>query len=319
MSLPRLCGIVPPLPTPLHEDGSIDGPGVEHLVEFEVTAGVHGLWVLGTTGRFDLIPDADQRVVAERAVTACAGRVPVVLNVSDQGTQRTLERARRFDDLAIDYYAALPPWYLPLTRVEILDYFRRLADELARPLLIYNAPWVCNQLTLAELRTLAEHPRIAGCKDVGPSLNATQAWPEAERRQQDFTYLAGTDNLDQATCLGADGFVSSLTNAFPELAVAIWDAARAGNLARSGRLQVQWLRLAYASNLAPMLACLEVMCQHRGILDHMLPSPLRALDADTARRVLELVVAAGELPQAEDEEGLAAPERIGGDRVPENG
>jgi 4-hydroxy-tetrahydrodipicolinate synthase len=319
MTLPRLHGIVPPLPTPLLADGSVDAPGVEHLVEFQVSAGVHGLWVLGTTARFDMIPDSDQRIVAERSIEANDGRVPVVLNVSDQGTRRTLERARLFDDLPCDYYAALPPWYLPLTRREILDYFKSLADSLTRPLVIYNAPWVCNQLTLDELRQLAEHPRIVGCKDVGPSLNATQAWTREERVQQDFAYLAGNDNIDQATTLGADGFVSSLSNAYPELAVAIWDAARAGNRAVAGQLQAQWLRLAYAASLAPMLACLEVMCRHRGILDRMLPAPLRTVDDALARRILDLVDSAGELPQAHPSEGVGEVLRTGGDTRDENG
>src|SRR5437660_8656091 len=115
-----------------------------------------------------MIPDPRQRDVAETAAEAAAGRVPLVLNVSDQGTQRTLARARMFDDLPYDYYAALPPWYQPMTVGEVADYFHALADGLSRPLVIYNAPWVCNQLGFDLLRKLAEHPRIVGCKDVGP-------------------------------------------------------------------------------------------------------------------------------------------------------
>ena len=114
-----------------------------------------------------MIPDQSQREVAERASSAAAARVPLVLNVSDQGTRRTLMRSRMFDDLPYDYYAALPPWYQPMSAEEVCDYFTALADELARPLVIYNAPWVCNQLSLNNLRRLAEHPRIVGCKDVG--------------------------------------------------------------------------------------------------------------------------------------------------------
>src|ERR1051325_5606349 len=147
MDLPHLHGIVPPLPTPLEDDESVDARALTRLVEFQVKAGVHGLWILGTTARFDLIPDDRQRQVAEAAAEAPGGRVPVVLNISDQGTQRSLVRARMFDDLPYDYYAALPPWYQPMTAGEVTDYFHALADRLARPLVIYNAPWICNQLS----------------------------------------------------------------------------------------------------------------------------------------------------------------------------
>ena len=232
LDLPPLHGIVPPLATPLNPDESIDVDALERLIEFQVGAGVHGLWILGTTGRFDLIPDPAQTQVAETAIQTVAGRVPMVLNVSDMGTTRTLARARMFDDLPYDYYAALPPWYQPLTRPEILDYFRTLADELAKPLVIYNAPWIVNQLTFDELRRLAEHPRIVGCKDVGPWLTRTLEWPTEERRQRNFSYLHGNDNIAPSTESGADGFVTSLANAFPELAVAIWEAARCDDAER---------------------------------------------------------------------------------------
>lgn len=297
MSLPRLHGIVPPLPTPLSPDESIDLAAVERLVEFQITAGVHGLWVLGTTARFDLVPDADQRLVAERSCQAAAGRVPLVLNVSDQGTRRTILRARMFDDLPYDYYAVLPPWYQKMAPGEVCDFFRALADELARPIVIYNAPWVCNQLTLNHLRLLAEHPRIVGTKDVGPALNEVQAWSREDRRAVDFTYLAGNDNLEQATALGADGFVTSLSNPFPELAVAIWDAVRRDDGSTAYHLQKQWLQLAHTTSLGSFLGCLEVSCRYRGVLDRMLAHPLRSVEEPVARQILEQIDRVGYLPK----------------------
>ena len=65
MDLPRLHGIVPPAAHPAEPDGSIDEAALARLVEFQIGAGVHGLWVLGTTARFDLLPDDRQRRVAE--------------------------------------------------------------------------------------------------------------------------------------------------------------------------------------------------------------------------------------------------------------
>src|SRR5258707_9502409 len=97
MDLPHLHGIIPPLPTPLHTDETIDTRALAHLVDFQIEAGVHGLWILGTTARFDLIPDGRQRQIAEVAAEATAGRGPLVLNIFDQGTERTPAPARMFD------------------------------------------------------------------------------------------------------------------------------------------------------------------------------------------------------------------------------
>ena len=288
MELPQLHGIVTPLATPLKPDGSLDEASLTKFVETQINAGVHGLWVLGTTARFDLMADDRLRRIAEVVASVAAGRLPLVLNVSDMGTDRTIARASLFDDLPYDYYAVLPPWYQPMTRGEVADYYHTLADRLARPLVIYNAPWICNQLTFAQIRQLAEHPRIVGCKDVSPSLSRTLDWPVAERRRMNFTYLHGNDQMAISTTFGADGFVSAMSNPLPELAVAIWNVARRDDPARAFTLQIQLTKFVRAVGFGPMLACLEVLCRHRGFLDRMLPPPLQSLDNETARRIIDI-------------------------------
>ena len=82
-----------------------------------------------------------------------------------------------------------------------------------------------------------------------PSLSRTLDWTAAERKSLGFSYLHGTDLLANSTDLGADGFVSSLTNPLPELSVAIWDAARGDDAERAYRLQSQFSRLAQRDRL----------------------------------------------------------------------
>jgi 4-hydroxy-tetrahydrodipicolinate synthase len=299
MDLPRLHGIIPPLATPLKLDGSLDEPGLANLVQFQVDAGVHGLWVLGTTAKFDLLTDSRQRKIAEIVAATANNRVPLVINVSDMGTERTKARAATYDDLPYDYYAVLPPWYQPMGCGEVLDYFTSLADTLTRPLVIYNAPWINNQLSFEHLRQLAQHPRIVGVKDVNPSLSRTLDWSVVERRELGFSYLHGYDQMAISTELGADGFVSALSNPFPELTIAIWDAALADDAERAFRLQVQLTKLARATGFGPMLACLEVLCRQRGLLQRMLPPPLRSLDKEMAQRVMDLAEVVGVLPAPE--------------------
>ncbi|MFO0960307.1 MAG: dihydrodipicolinate synthase family protein [Isosphaeraceae bacterium] len=293
MNLPHLHGIVPPLATPLLEDRTLNERGLARLVRFQLDSGVHGLWALGTTARFDLLPDRIQRRVAECVAEEAGGRVPLVVNVSDMGTARVLDRARMFDDLSYDYYAVLPPWYQPMTTAEVGDFYRSLADSLAKPLVIYNAPWICNQLGFDLLRDLAAHPRIVGCKDVTPALNRALDWPAEERRSLGFSYLHGNDLLALSTGLGADGFVTSLSNPFPELMVAQWNAARSGDAAESFRLLVKAMRLGRIGGFGSYLACLEAACRHRGLFDRMLPEPLRSLDPPADRRVADLLEAEG--------------------------
>lgn len=307
MASKRLHGIVPPLPTPMTEDRSgVDVDALVELVNVHLRAGVHGLWILGTTARFDLLPDRDMRAIAEAVARQAAGRLPLVLNVSDQGTLRTLERARLFDDLPYDYYAALPPWYQPMTAAELTDYFHALADGMSRPLVIYNAPWVCNQLRFDHLRKLAEHPRIVGCKDVTTVLGRALKWTEAERRQMNFSYLHGSDLLALSTEMGADGFVSALSDIVPALAVATYEAARGGEAARAFRLQSQFSHLSRATDFGPNLACLDAAGRHLGLFKSILPPPLRALDETAARQVVQIFEEVGVRPEATSRERKVA-------------
>ncbi len=288
---------MPPLPTPMLPGGrDVDADTLIDLVNHHLTAGVHALWALGTTARFDLLTLPAQRLVAETVARQASGRVPLVLNISEQGTSRTFEHARRFDDLPYDFYAALPPWYLPMTAAEVADYFRALADELARPLVIYNAPWVCNQLSWDALAKLAEHPRIVGCKDVTPLLGRPLAWSAAERSALNFSYLHGSDLIGLSSAAGADGFVSALSDIVPELAVAIWEAARAGDHERTRRLQVQFTLLGRVQTFGPAHACLDAAGRHLGLFRSMLPHPLRPLDADAERRVITVFEEVGHRP-----------------------
>lgn len=297
MTTKQIGGIVPPLPTPMTEDRrEVDVDALADLVTHHLKAGVHGLWVLGTTARFDLQTEDAQRVIAETVARQAAGRVPLVLNISDQGTARTLERARRFDDLPYDYYAALPPWYLPMTAGEVTDYFNSLADNLARPLLIYNAPWVSNQLTWDALEKLAHHPRIAGCKDVTPLLGRPLDWSPSDRAALGFSYLHGSDAIGVSTEMGADGFVSALSDIVPALAVALWDAARSGHDERVHALQLQFSRLGRAQTFGPSHACLDAAGRHLGLFKSMLPHPLRPLTPEASQRVAALFDSVGHLP-----------------------
>jgi len=281
-------GIIPPIPTPLSSDESIDGAAVRRVVELNLAAGVHGIWVLGTTGRFELVTDGEQRRMAEQVAESVAGRLPLILNVSELGTRRVLEKASWFDDLPYDAYAVLCPWYREMTKAELTGFFMRLADELSKPIIIYNAPWVQNMLSFDHLRKLAEHPRIVGVKDVTTSLTRPLAWPSAERNAIGFSYLHGSSLIATGASLGADGFVTGLSGVFPELCVAAWNAARSGDDETAARLERQLVKLGAALECGPQLACLEVLARRRGLLDWMSAHPQSRLAPDVADKVIAI-------------------------------
>jgi 4-hydroxy-tetrahydrodipicolinate synthase len=157
---------------------------------------------------------------------------------------------------------------------------------------------VCNERPFRQVRRLAKHPRIVGIKDVTPSLTRTLDWTREERRRDGFSYLHGNDLVGLSTAMGADGFVITISDAFPELCVALYEAVESGDDETSWRLQAHLARLTQAFEPGPRyLACLEAVLRHRGWLERMLPSPLRPLAHDEAARVGQLLDALGVLPE----------------------
>jgi len=280
-----LSGIIPPLPTPMTSDERLDVSALRRLVAYELAGGVHGVWVLGTTGRFDLVADEDQRTTAEIVCDAVSGRIPVVVHVSDLGTRRTLRKAARFDDLPVAAYAVMPPWFERYEREELLDHFRCLADGLARPLVIYSAEWICNLLSPDDVRELAQHPRIIGIKDTNPDFRRWRSWPSRERRSCGFSHLYGTDEIAGAAEAGADGVVTGLAGVVPGLAVAAWTAAKAGHRAGARELQEQFGSAKRALEVGPVMVCLEAAFQWLGLCQFISGAPQRTANASVRRKV----------------------------------
>jgi dihydrodipicolinate synthase/N-acetylneuraminate lyase len=288
-------GVVPPIPTPLTADEDIDVEATHRLVALNLDAGVDAIWVHGTTGRFDIVTTREQVRFARLVAELVAGRVPLVLNVSEMGTRRVLEKAALFGDLPYDAYAVLCPWYQPLSRSHLTDFYNRLADELNKPLLIYNAPWVCNMLSFDHLRELAEHPRIIGAKDVTNEYTRPLAWTRAERQALGFSYLIGAPMVAASAQMGADGSVTALSTVFPELCVAIWKAVKNGDHETATRGERQFMHLSAALGLGHFMSCLQVMFHHRGLGDRIVGHPISPLDDTTAARVIDIVRESGVL------------------------
>src|SRR3954451_7535113 len=94
-------GIVTPLISPVTEDEAPDLPSLRRLVEFQISAGVSGLWAMGTTSEFASFDESERAAVIGATVEAAAGRVPVIANVSDASTRLTIRHGRRARELGV--------------------------------------------------------------------------------------------------------------------------------------------------------------------------------------------------------------------------
>jgi len=244
MKLP-LTGIIPPMITPLSGRDELDLAGLERLVERLLDGGVSGLFILGTTGEGPSLSYRLRRELVERVCRQVNRRVPVLVGITDTAFVESVNVARHAADVGASAVVAAPPYYLPEAQPELQEYLDHLVPELPLPLFLYNMPALTKvSFELETVRHALDVPRIVGLKDSSGNLDYFKQAAGLLKHRPDWTLLIGPEEmLLESIALGGLGGVSGGANLFPRLYVKLFEAARAGEVARAQDLQAQVLRI----------------------------------------------------------------------------
>jgi dihydrodipicolinate synthase/N-acetylneuraminate lyase len=243
-----LAGIFPPLVTPLTDRDTLDVPGFERLTEHVLGGGVHGLFLLGTTGEGPSLSWRLKAEVVERGCRLVAGRVPVMVGVTDPSFVDALRLAERAATAGADAVVIAPPYYLPLDQGELAAHVERFAAASPLPVLLYHIPSLTGVgFGVETVRRLLDVPRVIGLKDSGRDMTYLHTVRAVCGKRPDFSLLAGPEELlAEAVLLGAHGGMCGGANMAPRLYVDLYDAARAGDLPRVRELHDRVIRISDA-------------------------------------------------------------------------
>jgi 4-hydroxy-tetrahydrodipicolinate synthase len=232
-------GIIPPLVTPLSDRDQLDHAGLERLVEHVLGGGVNGLFILGTTGEAPSLSYRLRRELIERVCRLTAGRVPVLVGITDTSFVESVGVARAAADAGAAAVVLSTPYYFPAGQTELTGYVRNIAAELPLPLVLYNMPALTKvRFEIETLEQLADIERIVGIKDSGGDLAYFERLQTLRARRPDWSLMIGPEHLlAESIRLGGDGGVAGGANILPRLFVDCYEAARAGDEARLGEAQ----------------------------------------------------------------------------------
>jgi 4-hydroxy-tetrahydrodipicolinate synthase len=238
---PRLSGIIPPVVTPMRGDESVDLDGLRRHIDRMIDAGVHGIFVLGTTGEFYALTDAEKQQVVATAMEHVRGRLPVYAGSGAETTGETVRLTRMAVAEGVAGVSVITPYFIKPTQAELIHHFRTIAEAAGdRQLILYNNPATCGGLSIepATVATLAAVPNIAGIKDSSGDLQNTI---EIIRRvPSTFGVLMGRDTLIlPALLMGAAGAIPASCNIAPELCVGIYESFQRGDLAGAKDFQAK--------------------------------------------------------------------------------
>ena len=234
-----LSGVIPPMVTPLLETGALDVEGTSRLVEHILSGGVHGLFLLGTTGEATDLPYDIRRELVGRACADVAGRVPVLVGITDTVMDESLRLAEYAAECGADALVAAPPYYFAAGQPELVDYYLNLADRIPLPLFLYNMPaQVKVSISVPTVVELASHPNIIGLKDSSGNIGYFNACRYAMRNNLDFRIFIGPEEaMGEVVLMGAAGGVAGGANLFPQTFVELYDAAVAKDVDRVRSIQ----------------------------------------------------------------------------------
>jgi dihydrodipicolinate synthase/N-acetylneuraminate lyase len=232
-------GVFPAATTQFDPALQVDLPATQRVQAALLQDGVHGLVLMGTVGEGNSLSAEEKRRVLEAAVEVSAGKAPVIVGVSEFTTTAAANFARDAERLGADGLMVLPAMVYVPTPAELEYHFRAVAAATGLPIMLYNNPPSYRvNIDIATLRRLADVPNIVALKESAPdSRRFTDLINEFGER---FVLFAGLDDVAfEGLVLGAKGWVSGLTNAFPAESLWLYEALRKGDLQRA-RTVYRW-------------------------------------------------------------------------------
>lgn len=227
----KLRGIIPPVVTPMTARYEVDLPGLRAHIDFMLAAGVHGIFVLGTTGEFYALDEGEKRAVVAAAVEHCRGRAAVYAGTGAETTREVVRLTKMAEAEGAAGVSVITPYFIKPNQAELYDHFRRVAESTSLPVVLYNNPATCGGVSIepATVARLAAVPNVVGIKDSSGDLQNTI---EIIRRtpRDTFAVLNGRDTLIfAALTAGADGAIPASCNIAPDLCVGIYEAFARGD------------------------------------------------------------------------------------------
>jgi 4-hydroxy-tetrahydrodipicolinate synthase len=254
-------GVFPAVTTQFKDDFSLDVEATHRVMDALIRDGVSGLIVCGTVGENTSLTRSEKIAVMEAAKDAARGRVPVIAGVAEFTTPFAVETAREAARVGIDGIMVMPALVYSSKPHETAAHFRGVATAVDLPVMVYNNPPIYkNDVTPQILASLADCETIVCFKE---SSGDTRRFIDVRNMVGDrFVMFAGLDDVVvESVMVGAVGWVSGMSNAFPREGETLFRLARAGRYAEAMPLYEWFMPLLHLDARPDLVQCIK-LCEH---------------------------------------------------------
>ena len=205
------------LVTPFKKDFSVDVEALTRIVNYQIDNGINYLVVLGTTAENATLTQEEKELVIQTVISANKNRLPLVLGVGGNNTQKILEELQCRDFSNFVAILSVSPYYNKPTQEGIYQHFKAIATISPVPVIVYNVPGRTgsNMLPSTVLRLANDFKNIIGIKEAAGDL--VQAMSIIKDKPNNFLVISGDDMIALPMVLaGGSGVISVIGQGFPK-------------------------------------------------------------------------------------------------------
>lgn len=282
-------GVFPAMLTPFTADDKLDMPLFEKNLQAQLDAGVHGIILGGSLGEASTITPAEKERLVRFSLEKLNGRLPVILNIAESATYEALNMIAQGNTWGVDGFMALPPMRYKSDDRETVAFFKTLAQATDLPFMIYNNPYDYKiNVTLDMFEELSKCPNINAIKES--TRDVTNVTRLINRFGDRFKILCGVDTLAmEELCLGAQGWVAGLVDAFPKETVAIYNLVKSGHIAEATTIYRWFMPLLELDIQAKLVQYIKLAAQETGIGSEYVRAPRLTLVGEEREAILNII------------------------------
>jgi 4-hydroxy-tetrahydrodipicolinate synthase len=282
-------GVYPAATTQFSADLSVDIEATQRTLDALINDGVDGLILLGTCGENNSLEPEEKLAVLDAVREVVAGRVPTLVGVCELTTSRAVNFAKAAEQAGVDGLMLLPAMVYVPTEKELVTHFTTVAEATALPIMLYNNP-PAYRAAVSEgvLRQLIDVSNIVAVKESAPDPRRFTDLINAFGER--FILMAGLDDVAlEGLILGAHGWISGLTSAFPRESVALVEAFERGDLETARRIYRWFMPLLHLDAEHDLVQSIKLAEEIMGRGSERVRLPRLPLAGDRRAQVIAMV------------------------------
>ncbi len=280
-------GSIVAIVTPFDEKGEIDFESLENLIEFHISEKTDGIVPCGCTGEAATLNHVEQKKIIEFVVEKVKGRIPVVAGTGSNSTKESIDLTSFAKTIGADAALIITPYYNKPTPEGQYLHYKKIADEVGMPVILYNVPGRTGTNMLPEtIARLSKVSNIVAIKEAYGSLDQVSKIISL----CDITVLSGDDSVTlPILSVGGKGVISVAANVVPKKVHQLIKSFNEGNLQEAQKIHYElfplFAALFYETNPIPLKEALALM----GKIQPHLRLPLCRMGDESKARLVKVL------------------------------